>query len=822
MVALRRAAHGFGRDLRFGARLLRQSPWFALVSVLSLGLGLGTGVGIFGVMNAIVFRPLPGRNTDDIQAIYTSGRQGNRYGASSFADFQSFASVPDLFAGVCAIADMRANLAISGAVHPVQGGLVSEGCFETLDLQPHRGRLLRSVDAGRADIPPGIVLGYGFWRRVFHGDDAAIGQTVMLSGVPVVILGVADPGFAGFHFEQGADLWAPPQLAPVLVGPRALSARSFRAYLIYARLAHGVSPSQAEAMLAAVATRLRAEDSNAWTDASGATRRVTVADERASRFITGQGAVAAMMLGMVGAIAVVVLMACVNLATMSLARGVGRTQEINIRLALGASRARLLRQLATESLLISCGAILVGLGVVAAALRVFAAYRIPELPAFNLAIDGRVVAFAIALALAAPVLFGVAPGAHVLRLAIAEGLKDRRSLLRRRRLGIGTRELLIVVQVAASFALLIAASLFAGSVIADAPALRPRTAGPVAVVPIDFNNAAQSDDEIYRLTARLLDAAARLPDVDRATAASIVPLTGSYVGFRVGTEPDRRDEVVDGNLVAPGYFDVVGILLRAGRTFDNRDHARAPQVAIVSESLARRLWGAPEAVGRHLHLEHGPAEVVGVVADVPYRSVAGEPQPVMYLPLAQSSLADSSLATRFVLHARVRNAGGAVGTLHRALRDVDPRIVLGRATTLDQMLDDTKTPARTTQWIGGLAGLLQLGLALMATWGLVAYAVERRTAEIAIRRALGASEGAIVRLLMRPGLGLLAPAAILGCGAGVLGAQMLHANFIGLAPIDLRIMLPAILVLAAVVVVATWWPARRALMVAPASALKQS
>jgi predicted permease len=548
---------------------------------------------------------------------------------------------------------------------------------------------------------------------------------------------------------------------------------------------------------------------------------VTVADERASRFITGQSVVAATMLGTLGAIVVVVLMACVNLATMSLARGAGRTHEINVRLALGASRRRLLRQLATESLLVSGGAMLVGLGVVAVALRLFAVYRIPEMPAFNLAIDGRVVACAIALALFAPVLFGLAPGAHVLRLAIMEGLKHRPVVLRRRRFGIGARELLIVVQTAASFALLVSAALFAGSVMADTPALRPRTAGPVAVVPVNFNNAAQSDEDVHRLTARLLDTAARLPDVDRATAASIVPLTGSYVGFRAGTAPDRRDDVFDGNLVAPGYFEVVGIPLRTGRSFDDRDHARAPRVAIVSESLARQSWGSLDAVGRYLHREDGPVEVVGVVADAPYRSVTGEPQPVLYLPLAQSSLADSSLVTRFVLHARVRNAGEAVGTLGRALRDVDPRIVLGRATTLDQMLDETKIPARATQWIGGLTGLLQLGLALMATWGLVAYAVERRTAEIAIRRALGATEGGIVRLLMRPGLWLLAPSAIIGCGAGVLGAQVIHANFIGLAPIDLWIMCPAILVLAAVVVAATWWPARRAMAIAPASALKQ-
>ncbi len=273
---------------------------------------------------------------------------------------------------------------------------------------------------------------------------------------------------------------------------------------------------------------------------------------------------------------------------------------------------------------------------------------------------------------------------------------------------------------------------------------------------------------------------------------------------------------LDGNIVAPGYFELTGIALRAGRTFDAGDHDRAPRVTVVSESMARRLWSSPAAVGQTVRLTDGLAEVVGVVADVPYRSLTDPDQPVIYLPFAQSARG------RLVLHARMKNDSEAVATLDRALRAVDSRILIGPATPMQHLLEQATAPARIAQGIGGAAGVLQLGLALMAIWGLVAYGVERRTAEIAIRRALGATEASVVQLVMRPSLSLLAIGALLGSAAGVVAAKAMHSSFLGLAPIDLTVVVPAAAVLAAVVVTAAWLPARRAVSVEPAAALKQS
>jgi predicted permease len=806
------------QDIRFGARLLWRSPGFTSVGVVSLGVGLGAGVALFTFMNALLFRPLPGRDTGNILAIFTSTSSGRPHGTSSFADFRSFVgSAPELFAGACATTNVTANIAAGGSPRAVPGALVNGGCFDALKIRPHLGRLLQPSDDSPAGESSGIVVSHTLWTRSFDAAPDIVGRGALLNGVSVVIVGVAEAGFAGLSLDSGAEFWAPAPLATALLSERTLTARNERQFRIYARLRDGISPSQAAARLSVVAGQLRAEDPRAWTDASGSPRAVTVLPELQSRFIgASPGATTEIFSGTLGAIGLIVLIACVNLATMIVARGAGRTRELNVRVALGASRFRLLRQLATESLLISIGGIVLGVLLVSAGLRLFDANRPSELPAFNLALDWRVALFSLAVAMLTPIFFGVIPGVHALRLAIAEGLKGRPVFLRRRFLRLGPRELLLFVQVAVSFALLVMAALFMRSLAITST--EPSGLSAIAVVPIDLSTAARSDQERRAATERLLRAATRVPDVEAPTAAALVPMTGSYlgVGARVDDRADGTRLGLDANIVAPGYFELAGIATRAGRTFEARDHDRAPRVAIVSESLARRLWNAATVVGRTVWLGEGPAEVIGVVADVPYRSMADPVQPVLYLPLAQAP------RDRLVLHARVRSGSRGIADLDRALRAVDARVFVGAAMPLGEYLDQARIDARVAQGVGTVAGLLQLGLALMATWGLVAYAVERRTAEIAIRRALGATESSILHLVMRGSLWLLAAGAVVGCISGVVGAKVLYASFTGLAPLDLAVVAPAAAVLAAVVGLAAWLPARRVAAVEPASALKQS
>lgn len=805
------------QDIRVGVRLIWRSPGFSLVGITSLAVGLGAGLALFSFMNALLFRPLPGRRTADLQQIFTSNGDGSPYGSTSFADFQSFSSAQGTFSAICATTPALANLTASGQPQAVPGAIMSGGCFGAIGVHAHLGRLLQPADDIPTSAAPPIVISYALWLRAFGGNSGIAGQTVHLDGTPVVIVGVTERGFAGLSLDRGAAFFAPAQMAPRLLSPASLADRRDRRFRVYGRLAPGLVRSIAVDRLSQVAAELRAADPRAWIQTDGSTRTVTVIPEVEGRFATGGGK-AAIALATLAAIAGLAAMACVNLATMLLAKGASRTRELNIRLSLGASHARILRQLATESLLVSLGGVVAGALVLVVALGAFETYRPPDIPAFNVGLDWRVGAFALAMALAAPMAFGLAPAAHALRLAIAEGLKGRPALIRRRYLNVGARELLIVTQVALSFALLVAAALFTRSLAASAPGALDATAARVTIVPIDLNTAARSNDEARAAPARLLASAARVEGVAGATAAAIVPMTGTHVGYS-GRADDRPEDpllTLDTNIVAPGYFDIAGIALRHGRDFSGSDHDSSPRVAVVSESLARQLWKTAAVVGRAVRLSDGPREIVGVVGDVPYRSFYASSHPVIYLPLTQAA------RTRFLLHVRSRNQREALASLDRSLRAVDPRILIGPATTLRRFMDDARVEGRLARLIGSVAGVLQLGLALMATWGLVSYAVERRTAEIAVRRALGATESSIVQLVLRPSLWLVALGGVMGCGSGVVAAKALHAEFTGLAPIDLTVVAPAAALLAVVVVIAAWLPARRAVAIEPASALKQA
>ena len=807
---------GIVQDIRYGARLLRRSPWFTLVAVASLAIGLGSAVALFTFMNALLFRPLPGRGTADLHAIHTSSSGGGRYGSSSFADFRSYLMTsPPLFASTCATARVQGNLALDGRSQAHPGAVMSGGCFDALRLRPQLGRLLGAGDdAAEGDAPP-IVISYPLWQRRFAGEAGAVGRRVVVNGVPAVVVGVAPQGFSGLSFDSGADFWVAPRLAPALTNPTILTNRGDRRFRIYVRLLTGVTETQAAARLAAVAAALRDEDPRAWTATNGSTRLVTLLPELESRFAQSPGERVAIALATFGAIAAIVAIACVNLATMVMARGAGRTRELNVRLALGASRRRLLRQLATESLLISAAAGLAGVLLVAGALKLFDAYKPAEVPAFNMAVDWRIALFAALLAIVTPVLFGMAPGAHALRLAITEGIKGRIVSARRRWLPAGSRELLLVVQVAVSFALLIMTTLFLDAARPGAETPVSLAARQISVVPIDFGSVEQTDADARALVSRLLRAMETVPGVLTPTAVGVIPLTGSSIGFyaRVMDRPDAEDLVLDGNVVAPGYFELNGMSRLAGRTFEAGDRYGAPPVAIVSESQGRRLWGAAPPVGRVLRMGKELREIVGVVADVPYRSLDG-PQPVIYIPLDQSPRTH-----RLLLQARLMSNDTPI-EVERVLREVDPRILIGSPTPLTQYAQQLIAPERIGRALAGLAGVLQLGLALMAIWGLVAYAVERRIGEIAIRRALGATEGSIVGLMMRPSLWLLAVGTVIGCGAGIAAAGVLHAEFTGLAPIQFGAAIPAAVLLVIVVALAAWLPARRAASIEPASALK--
>jgi predicted permease len=795
------ALESFVQDLRYGARLLVRAPLFTLVAVLSIAFGLGCGLVIFTVTNAMILRPIADGG-EDIYRIYTGGRDGSRFSASSYADYLDFAQAR-AFSASCAMESVRANMTVGTATGVQSGGMVSGGCFDLLRLRPHQGRLLASSSADEA------VISYALWNRQFNADPAAVGASILVNGQPATIVGVAPRGFNGTSLDQGEDFWVPIERFSALLPPRALQDRRSRYFTLYARLRDGVSPSQAEAEVAGIARSLQQQDPVAWNDSRGEVRRVTVMKETEARFAGNPAAVPALLAGVTAIIIAIVSIACVNIATMLLARGAARTRELTIRLAIGASRGRLLRQLATESLLIAVLGAGLALAVIEIGIRVFDSMRPEGIPAVNLAIDWRVVFFAAIIALIATVMCGLLPGAHVVRLAIAEGMKGRAAAVRTRWIRAGAREALIVVQVTASVALLLVSTLFARGLAAGAAASPGFVTEDVATVGVDLGTTPGKRQE---LATRLLDRIAAVENVDRPAIAAIIPLTGSATHFRIGEPGSTRD--VDGNVITPGYFSIVGMALRRGRDFTAQDTEGSTPVAIASETFAKTVWNTTDVVGRTLPYGRSILTIVGVVADVSYRSVSQPNPPLLYVPNAQTP------ASRFFIHARVRGGGETLAAMSAAARQVDPRIMIDGAMPMESRLDVVRVPERLAGWIGGAVGAVQFALVLMALWALVAYAVERRTREIGIRVALGATGAGVVTMLLRPALLLIATGAVLGSAAGLIGATVFRSEFIGLGELEPAAGIPAIVAMALVAIVAALVPARRATSVDPIVALR--
>ena len=798
-------------DVRYGVRYLGRSPLFTLVAVVSVAVAIGAGAAVFALTNAIAFRPIGVGDGQSLYRVFTANRGGGPYGSSSYADYQSFAEATDIFASTCAVDNVPATLTVDGDAALHTGEIASPDCFEALRLRPAYGRFFSS--ASGAETPSPIVVSHALWMRRLEGDPGVIGRTLVVNGRHATIVAVAPRGFAGTSLDGSADFWVPISFADILMPPGTIEDRGHRRFSVYARLHEGVDRRRGEAALAVIASRLRRVDEHLWQAADGSTRRVTLMPELEARFAQAPDMFSVTFVAGFAAVALIVGIACVNLATMLLARGAARARELSIRLALGASRGRVVRQLATESFIVSFVGSVLGLAVLATALRLATDYRPEGMPAFDVVLDWRVVLFSVGTAIVASLVFGAAPAAHALKLAIAEGMKGPSSTRRVRRLRVGPREALIVLQVTASLAMLLVSTLCVQASMA-AGTLNPGfNAQGVVISRIGFE--AIDPKAAPTLPGRLLEAAARVPGVERVSLAQVIPLAGERMGL-FATIDDGKQRDYFGNIVSPGYFATLRIPVVAGRDFDVRDTANAAQVAIVSETFARMAWQGPaNAIGRVITMENQPVTIVGVVADIRYFMSTEAYQALLYLPVAQVT------PYRTTVHARLRGDGSTIAALERALRSVDARVAVEPATSLSARIDAINAPERVMRWIGAGAGAVQLVLALMALWGLVAYAVERRSAEWGLRVALGATPESVVRLSLRPAIVLIAVGVVAGAAVGVTATQIMRASGMSHVTIDPRAAIPLAALFTVVALTAAWWPARRAGLVDPATLLRR-
>lgn len=812
------SADGWFHDLRHALRQLARSPGFTAVVVLTLSIGIGANTAIFSVVNELLLRPPPHVvEPERVVTLWTSDFSGPLYGASSYPDYETFREQRDVMAEVAAFGLVPGNLIESDETTRLALEEVSGTYFDVLGVRAALGRMLVAADDGTA----AIVLGNALWRDRFGADAAIVGRTVRINTGAFTVVGVAPEGFIGsLRVFGGVDAWVPLESVSAAGGEGRRAVRGSRRWLLLGRLQPGVSLDAARARFAVVANQLLAAYPDEWRGVSARGRSITILPESESRVPPelGRGAFIG-FLGLLSAgVALVLLICCVNVANLLLARGAARVREIAIRVSLGSSRARLVRQLMTES------AVLAALGCAGAVLATYAATRLlaqwrpPGDLALNAEVDWRVAVFAFAAALVSAVLFGLAPALNVTRLGTSAALKDGTLASNRRG---GLRDALIVAQVSVSLVLLVGAGLFLRSLQQAATVDPGFDADNVAVASFDLRTQGYDETRARAFFAELVDRVAALPQVSAVTLAQKVPLSGDAGRRRAvveGYEPRPGEDMeFHNNVVGPSYFEVMRVPLVSGRAFTADDRAGAPQVAVVNETFAARYWPGENPVGKRLAFfgQVANVEIVGVARDGKYERLTEAPRPYIYRPFLQQY-------EDMTLHVRVtRDADAFLPILRGEIRALDRQLPVLRLASMRAETAFATFPQRVAASLLGACAALALLLAALGLYGVVAYAVSQRTREIGIRIALGAPRHAVVRMALERSMKVVA----IGLAVGLvlsLGAGRAIERFIGdVSAADPAALVAGPLVMLVCAFVASWLPARRAARVDPMKALRE-
>ena len=797
----------FVSDLRYALRTFARNPGFTIVAVLSLALGIGVNVVIFSVVNAVLAKPIIGAtNVDQLFRIYRGS-----HSPLSYQDFLFFKDSTRSFSGLVAERLQGVTVERDGQSVAMQIAVVPDDYFATLGVTAAAGRLFSG-----ASTEPVVVLAHGYWQRALATDAKAIGRSMRLNETPFTIVGVASAAFT-----SSVPLWKPEAFVPFSSARAVLGADPTTwdgSVYVTARLAPSATREAAQAELDVRTTQLvaaRQDTRRGMTVRLDAARGV-VAEIRAPATIAST-----FLMVIVG---LVLLIACANVANLLLARATSRRREIGVRLAIGASQWRLVRQLLTENALLALiGGVAAFIAAVQVA-RVLAAVLSANIPvdlAVSFAPDQRVLAYTIALSLATALLFGLAPALQSVRRDLVSALRDDadRSGYRRSKL----RSTLVVGQVLLCTVLVAGSMLFLRS-LGNAKEIDPgfSTRG-IVDIPIDLRPRQLAPDAGGILYSRILDETRALPGVTSATMANVVPLSGSnnasgvWVENAVPAEGQRLPQAYF-NVVATDYLRTLAIPLMRGRDFATTDIATSDRVVVVNETMARRFWPNDDALGKRISTDGatGPwVRVVGIVKDTRYNSLGETPPSFMYLPLAQNY--ESSMVVQIRTSATVSAVGESVGRIVRAL---DPQLPAPRATALEQDMQLALLPAKVGAALLGTFGSLALLLATVGIYGVASFAVARRTREIGIRAALGAQTGDVLRLVVGESMRRVAIGLALGL-AGALGiARVLASQLYGVGAVDPVTFVATPLILGTVALIASVIPARRAARVDPLVALR--
>jgi predicted permease len=816
------------QDLRYAGRTLRKSPGFTAVAVLSLGLGIGANTAIFSLVNAVMLRKLPVPEPDQVvQFIYTTSPGWNSTDWNSwfgYPQFERFRDRTQTMSGVVASVPLRRiSVTARGGSELSTGEATTGNTFAVLGVNPRLGRLFSS-----GDDAPGtalVVLSSNYWERRFGADPAVIGERILINQVAFTVIGVIQPEFFGVTIGQSPDLWTPLRALDLFVPQPTRWTATFTSWLrIMGRLKPGIQREQAQAELDVIHRQLLAEDLAAAERRSESMQRFVQAShlqlKPAANGVTGglrQEYELPLKL-LIAVAGLVVLIACANVANLLLARASARQREVAVRLALGAGRGRVIRQLLTESLLLS------GLGgVVALAIAWWgstALLRAVSTGDAAIPVDVRpdwiVFGFAAAVSLATGVLFGIAPALRATRIDPGPAMKDNsRQTTRSSR---GLDRALVVVQVALSLVLVAGAGLFVRTVVNLWTISPGWDRDNVLMFSVDASLSGYTREKRAVLQRQLLERFQTIGSVRAASVSAVRPVDDqAYFVDMIGEVDGRRladsERIkVAFNALGPGYFATVATPLVLGRDFELRDDASTPEVVIVNESLARRAFPGENPIGHRL----GKATIVGVAKDSIYGGLRGDPRPVLYRSVFQSGNSNVTYELRY--------SGDSASVLEAARREVaalDRNLPLFRVKTLRVQAEESLLKERLVAMLASFFGALALLLACVGLYGLMSYAVVRRTAEIGIRMALGARSPQMLWLVLRETLLLAAAGVVVGIPVVLWSARYVKSMLYGVAPTDPWTIAMAAVIMVAVTTVAGYLPARRAAGIDPMVALRQ-
>jgi len=814
---------GFFKDIRYGIKSLLKQPSFLAVGVLSIALGIGVNTTIFSFINTALFRPLPFPEPERLVRLW----DGN---SSSYPDYTAYRDESKVFSGLAAYAQRPLNLNINGESQRIWGEIVTGNYFDVLQVKPELGRGFLAEEDRTAGTHPVVVISNALWRHQFSSDRSIIGKVINLNNRSYTVIGVTPESFAGATVISRPDLWVPmmsePQINP---GSRSLTSPDEGWLMMLGRLRPDANLAGAQAVVETIASRLHQERRarNSGPEERGGRVVAVVAARGLMVPPQGQAPVFLVVAILMTVVSLVLMVACANVGNMLLARAVNRRKEVAVRLALGAGRWRIVRQMLTESVLLSilggaAGLLLASWSTSLLAKLLPQSFTGNSIPP-DVSPDARVFVYAFLLSVLTGLIFGLVPALQASKPNVIAALKDEQLWFGAGRRRFSPRNLLVVTQIAVSLLLLITSGLFIRNLRNTQHAQPGFELDNALMMSFDLDLANYNAARGKIFEDQLLARVRALPQVSSASLAESVPLSGggskSPLFVEGESAPDQLDEasLLSHNTVAPDYFRAIGIPFLRGRDFNDRDTSSSPGVIIVNETLARRLAPDGNALGKRLRMDSQGdyLEVIGVVRDAKYDQLAEKPVFFGYRPLSQR------YRGAMTLHVRANTDPlAAVSQVRAEVRALDANLPLTNVETMQEHMRLLLAPARLLALLSSALGVLALLLAAIGLYGVMAYVVGSRTREIGIRMALGAQTSGVRRLVIGQGLKL----ALIGIALGLLAAfgltRVLQSVLYGVSANDPLTFIGVAVLWLAVALLACYVPARRATKVDPLVALR--